>query len=436
MAGTHPRAAVLSIGDELLIGQVINSNAAWMGEALTNAGFQVTRHLSVGDDEGAIAGALDQCLAEAEAVVVCGGLGPTDDDVTVRSVARRLKRGLRVDQDWVAHIERFFKSRGREMAPDNVRQGEVPEGATLLPNPSGTAPGIWIELTADDATGPEHAGKVIALTPGVPYEMKDLMEREVLRRLAPRSKGHVVFNRTLHTAGLGESQLAHMITGVRNMLTPTLKLAYLPHFGEVRLRITSLGVDAVRAEGDAAPLEFFIRQKLEHHLYGADGETLEFALIRMLREMKSTIAVAESCTGGLINNRLTNVPGSSHVLHGGIVTYANAVKTAELGVAAELFSTVGAVSEEVARSMAEGVRRKFGAALGLAVTGIAGPDGGSPGKPVGLTYIAVADPIRADVRRYVWPGDRDDIRRESAREALRLLIERAQEQAPDPGAGS
>ena len=381
---------MFSIGDELLISQVVVQRA-WMGAALTDKGFRVMRHLSVGDDEDAIAAALDQCLSDAEVVVICGGLGPTDDDLTLRSVARHLKRGLRVDQNWVAHIEKFFRSRGREMAPSNVRQGEVPEGAELLPNPSGTAPGIWVELTTEDATGPAHAGKVLALTPGVPYEMMEIMEQEILPRLAPRAKGCAIFHRTLHTAGLGESQLAQMISGTRTMLTPSLKLAYLPHFGEVRLRITAEAENSVRAEGDAAPLEFFLRQKLEHHLYGADGDTLELAVIRLLRERKATIAVAESCTGGLINNRFTNVPGSSQILQGGIITYANVGKTAELGVPAELFTTVGAVSEEVARAMAEGVRRKFSATIGLAVTGIAGPDGGTPEKPVGTVWIAVCD---------------------------------------------
>ena len=320
---------MFSIGDELLISQVVVQRA-WMGAALTDKGFRVMRHLSVGDDEDAIAAALDQCLSDAEVVVICGGLGPTDDDLTLRSVARHLKHGLRVDQNWVAHIEKFFRSRGREMAPSNVRQGEVPEGAELLPNPSGTAPGIWVELTTEDATGPAHAGKVLALTPGVPYEMMEIMEQEILPRLAPRAKGCAIFHRTLHTAGLGESQLAQMISGTRTMLTPSLKLAYLPHFGEVRLRITAEAENSVRAEGDAAPLEFFLRQKLEHHLYGADGDTLELAVIRLLRERKATIAVAESCTGGLINNRFTNVPGSSQILHGGIITYANVAKSAEL----------------------------------------------------------------------------------------------------------
>ncbi len=406
MSYVHPRAAVLSIGDELLIGQVVNSNAAWMGAALTDKGFRVMRHLSVGDDEDAIAAALDQCLSDAEVVVICGGLGPTDDDLTLRSVARHLKRGLRVDQNWVAHIEKFFRSRGREMAPSNVRQGEVPEGAELLPNPSGTAPGIWVELTTEDATGPAHAGKVLALTPGVPYEMMEIMEQEILPRLAPRAKGCAIFHRTLHTAGLGESQLAQMISGTRTMLTPSLKLAYLPHFGEVRLRITAEAENSVRAEGDAAPLEFFLRQKLEHHLYGADGDTLELAVIRLLRERKATIAVAESCTGGLINNRFTNVPGSSQILHGGIITYANVVKTAELGVPAELFTTVGAVSEEVARAMAEGVRRKFSATIGLAVTGIAGPDGGTPEKPVGTVWIAVCDGKGTVARKVICEQNR------------------------------
>lgn len=410
-----PRASILAVGDELLIGQVINSNAAWIGDKLTEAGYVVVRHTVVGDDRRAIAMALQDCATDSDVVLVSGGLGPTHDDLTVESIAAWAGLELEEDPAVVERIRGFFLARGREMTENNRRQALRPYGSELIDNDCGTAPGHWLPMPM--AKGRGH----VVLMPGVPHEMKSMMERFVLPRLRAAAAGAAVLRCTLHTAGVGESVLATKLDGVQALLGPDVTLAYLPSLGEVRLRVTARGSTETQARALLEPVEVFLRDRLGHHVYDGDGGTLEAAVGQLLVQRGFTLAAAESCTGGYFNHRMTNVAGSSRYIRGGIVAYANEIKTKELGVPVEFFATAGAVSREVAAAMAEGVRRKFAADIGVGITGVAGPGGGTPEKPIGLVYIAVADSAGVDVRRMQFENDRLRNKERTVSAALNLV---------------
>lgn len=384
------RAVILTIGDELLIGQVLNSNAAWLGEQLGLSGIDVSRVVTVGDDLEVLEEQLKQALQESDLVVATGGLGPTHDDVTREAVTHVFGCKLEFHPEIYEAIRRRFEGRGRRMSESNRSQAMVPEGFTVLPNAAGTAPGLW------------HQGggrAMLAVLPGVPHEMKRLFRVEVQPRVLERGDVRVIEHRTLRTAGIGESSLQDAIGDLSGVLSDTLRLAYLPSTAGVRLRLTAFGRSREEVRSQLAQLERRLRAHVGRFIYGTDDETLEEVLGRMLSTRSLTIAVAESCTGGYVAHTLTNVSGSSSYMLGGVIAYSNRVKRQLLGVDAGVLESEGAVSETVARTMAAAIREQLGADIGISTTGIAGPTGGTPEKPVGTVWIGYADARGAEARR-------------------------------------
>jgi len=376
---------LLTVGDELLLGQIVNTNAAWLGERLAEVGVDLRRSETVGDEIPEIAGAIARATAEgARLVVVTGGLGPTHDDVTRAAVAEAFGVALEFREELFERIRARYEARGRTMPEIGRVMAEAPVGFEALVNPKGSAPGLWGERDVDGRR------QIVVVVPGVPHEMRTIMEDSALPRLAERQDG-VVLSRTLLTAGRGESdisaQIAEQVSGLSNGLT----LAYLPGLGEVRLRLTARGEDREAARRDLDAATDAIRDVLGTLVFGEGTTTLEAAVNEALRERGLRLGVAESCTGGAISARVTAVSGASAVFCGSVVAYSNAAKADLLGVAPDLIEAEGAVSEAVALAMAAGARARLGADIGLATTGIAGPTGGTPDKPVGLVWLAYDD---------------------------------------------
>jgi len=378
------KATLLTVGDEILIGQIVNSNAAWLGEQLGLVGVEVARMETVGDDVRVIRLAVARGFETGDLVVVTGGLGPTHDDVTREAVATSFNVPLVFQPDVMAEVERVFIERRWDLPEANRKLAEVPDGFEPLPNPKGTAPGLWGIR--------EVAGRMqrLVVLPGVPYEMKAILREHVLPRLVELSDT-VVLHKTLLTVGKGESSLAEQLGDMSDVLANGISLAYLPGAGIVRLRVSAKGDDreAVQAGMDRAVER--LRNDLGDRIFGEDGDTLEGVVGEMLLKRGLTIAVAESCTGGSVASRITRIPGSSRYFLGGVVAYANSVKIRQLGVSEVDLEEQGAVSEPVVRQMAEGVRDALGADIGVATTGIAGPEGGTSEKPVGTVWLGYAD---------------------------------------------
>ncbi|MEM1125462.1 MAG: competence/damage-inducible protein A [Bacteroidota bacterium] len=393
-------ASLLSIGDELLIGQVVNTNAAWLGEQLVAKGVDLVRVVTLGDDEEEITQALAQALHDTDLVIVTGGLGPTHDDVTRQAVAKHFGVELVFDEAIYAQVQERFARRGLQMPASNRTQAEVPVGFEALPNPVGTAPGLWMARKRGGIT------QRLAVLPGVPHEMKTMMENEVLPRILTSDRLSTIRQKTLLTAGIGESNLQDEIGDLSDFLNGQVRLAYLPGTNGVRLRLTAQGADPVDTQARLDRFEAYLRQRIGARVYGEDTDVLEAVVGAMLRERGLTLAVAESCTGGLVCHRLTNIPGSSTYLRGGIVAYCNSVKTDLLGVAPDVLEADGAVSQRMALAMAQNVRVRLGADVGVSTTGIAGPGGGTPEKPVGLVWIAYADADGARARKLHFSKDR------------------------------
>lgn len=403
---------ILAIGTELLLGFTVNTNSAELGRALAAAGIRVSRQVSVPDNPAAIRDAAREALARSGAVIATGGLGPTADDVTKKVFAELFGMPLDFHEAiWEGLVQRFARF-GRVPAAKNRSQAEVPRGATVLPNRWGTAPGLWLE-------GP--LGLAILL-PGVPSEMRALLRHEVMPRLSQRASEGVVRSRQLRTSGVPESTLAERLGEVEAELAP-LSLAYLPGTTGVDLRLTAWNLAAAEADARLEAGIQLLRLRAGESVYGEDETDLAAVVLARARELGLKLAIAESCTGGEIGARLTNIPGSSDVFVGGVIAYENRVKRELLGVTQELLDTTGAVSEPVARAMVEGVCGRLGADLGIAVTGIAGPDGGTTEKPVGLVFIATAVKGRTALHRSVFPGDRSEVRARAAQSALFRLLQ-------------
>lgn len=401
---------LLTIGTELLLGFTVDSNAAEIGRALSGAGIRVTRKASVGDTGDAILAGVQEALGRTGAVLCTGGLGPTADDITKKVVADLYGWPLEFhDAIWQHLLERFARF-GRKPAEKNRSQAEVPRGAVVLPNRWGTAPGLWFE-------GPPG---LVILLPGVPSEMRGLLHHEVLPRLASRAGNTVIRSRALRTTGVPESTLAERITGIEEIVAP-LSLAYLPGVMGVDLRLTAWNLPADEADQRLARGIGEIRARAAEWIYGEDDADLAAVVLDLARRRGWKIATAESCTGGGLGERLTNIPGSSEVFLGGVVAYDNAVKEGLLDVPPALFAEHGAVSEPVAAAMVRGITRRLGAELGISVTGIAGPGGGTPDKPVGLVYIGTAVKGTVTVTRSLFVGDRGEIRARAAQVALNRL---------------
>ena len=409
------RCEIVGVGTELLLGQIVNTNAAWIGQRLADVGWDCLRHTTVGDNEARIAEVLLEALGRADGVIVTGGLGPTQDDVTREAVAAVAGVPLvrrPVLEDWLR--ERFARM-GTRMAEMNLRQADVPEGARYIDNPRGSAPGLIVEV----------GGKPLYAVPGVPREMEGMLERVVLPDLAARAgEGRAIVSRVLRTAGVGESRLAERLTPLWEAAGGgQVTLAYLASAGEVRVRLTAVGATREEALAEIAPVEAKIREELGEIVYGVDDETLEAAVGRLLGERNGTLATAESLTGGLLGGRVTAVAGSSAYYLGGVVAYATEAKAALLGVDRDLLATQGPVSEPAAAAMAEGARRAFGADLGLATTGVAGPTE-QDGRPVGTLCLGVADAAGTATATMRAPGDRAQVRAWAATVALDLLRRR------------
>ncbi len=401
---------VVTIGTELLLGQTIDTNAAELGRALAAAGVEVVRHTSVADRPELIRAAVTEALDRTGFVITTGGLGPTRDDMTKREVAAVFGKALQLDETVLRALEDRFRRLGRAMPAVNRTQAEVPEGATVLPNPRGTAPGLWVEDRA----------RVVVMLPGVPSEMRGLLAEEVLPRLAARGTGRVVRSRSVRTTGIAESALAERVGAIEEEIAP-LTLAYLPSTEGVDLRVTAWGLREDEAERRLAQVAAMLRERAGEHAYGADGADLAAVVLDQLRARKGRLVVAESCTGGLLGARITAVPGASSVFIGGVVAYDDVVKSGTLDVSPELLEQYGAVSEQVVSAMAEGVQRQFAVDAALAITGIAGPTGGTADKPVGTVWLAARLGAHTRALKRIFPGDRGEIRARSAQAALDLL---------------
>ncbi len=401
---------VVTIGTELLLGQILDTNAAELGRALAAAGVEVVRHSAVADRPEAIRAAVTDALVRTGFVITTGGLGPTRDDITKREVAALFGKALALDDTVLRSLEDRFRRLGRPMPAVNRTQAEVPEGATVLPNPRGTAPGLWVEAE----------GQVVVMLPGVPSEMRGLLAEEVLPRLAARGAGLVVRSRSVRTTGIAESALAERVGAIEEEIAP-LTLAYLPSTDGVELRVTAWSLRDDEADRRLAAAAAQLRERAGEHAYGEDGIDLAAVVLEQLRARKARLVVAESCTGGLLGARITAVPGASTVFIGGVVAYDDIVKSGTLDVPPELLDKHGAVSEEVVTAMAAGVQRQFAVDAALAITGIAGPAGGTPEKPVGTVWLAARFGAHTRALKRMFPGDRGEIRARAAQAALDLL---------------
>jgi nicotinamide-nucleotide amidase len=408
---------ILTVGTELVLGFTVNTNAAEMGRALAEIGVRVVSSASVADDAALLKDALRAALERSGAVIVSGGLGPTKDDLTRPVVAELFGRSLVRDAALVESLRAMFRERGVAAMPEaNLVQADVPEGATVLPNALGTAPGLWLE----------DNGRLAVLIPGVPKEMRALLAQEVIPRLVARAGGGtngrtVVKSRTLRTTGIGESALADRLGEYQKSLGSGVTLAFLPSVAGTDLRLTAWNVPEGEADGALARAVEALRPRLGDRLYGEGDTDLAAVVLGLLEEKHASLATAESCTGGLIGARLTAIPGSSRAYKGGIVAYDDDVKLGQLGVSADDLARDGAVSESVARQMAEGAARALGADAAIAVTGIAGPDGGTETKKVGTVWIAILWKDEVRVFTHVLPGDREDVRGRAAQWALDYL---------------
>ncbi len=411
------QATVITIGDEILIGQIVDTNSVSIACRLNEAGIVVHEKCSIGDDADEIVRTLDRALAASQVVVLTGGLGPTKDDITKKPLARRFGSAMRYDEAVALHVERMLTSRGIAFNALNRSQAEVPACCKVLFNRHGTAPGMWFE-TADD--------RVVVSLPGVPFEMEHLMEEEVMPRLKAHFALRQIVHRTLITSGLAESVLAERIAPWEEALPDYLKLAYLPSAGIVRLRLSAYEVDGERIGREIEACFEALQRLIPAYVVGFETATVEAQAHRLLTERRATLAVAESCTGGRLAAKFTAQAGASAYFLAGLVTYANEAKTHLLGVDAEAIRRHGAVSEEVARQMAEGARRATGADYALATTGIAGPAGGTPEKPVGTVWIALATPTRTIAVRQACGTDRGQVIDRATIHAVRMLRDELQ----------
>lgn len=375
------KISILTVGDEILIGQIVDTNSAWMGQQLNLAGARVVTIISVGDTMEAIHTGLREALDQGDVVLMTGGLGPTKDDITKKALAEYMGVEMVFHQPTFDRIQKMFEVWGRPMNEAHRLQCFMPANAQILPNKMGTAPGMWME----------YAGKVIASMPGVPYEMQYLMEHEVLPKMKQQFPGKPIAHRTILTVGEGESHIAERLEDFEEGLPEGFKLAYLPQIAQVRLRITGSGADEATLHQILDEKAAIIKERFADIIYGYDTETLESAVGKMLRERGLKLATAESCTGGYMAHRITSVAGSSEYFVGSVIAYANEVKMQVLGVKADTLDTHGAVSEQTVIEMAEGAVKVLPADIAISISGIAGPGGGSDTKPVGLAWIAVSN---------------------------------------------
>jgi len=406
-------AEIIAIGSELLAPDRTDTNSLWLTEKLNRLGIEVKLKTIVGDDDARLEEAIKDATRRSKVVITTGGLGPTEDDITRKITARALGRRLLLDEAVLAEIRQRFQSFGVAMPERNSRQAMVIEDAEVLPNPNGTAPGMFID----------HQGTAIVLLPGPPREMRPMFENHVSSRLAGRAGSLRVVRRMLRVAGMGESAVDEKIAPIYTQYeNPQTTILF--NQSEIEIHLTARGRTETEADALLDRLSVQIEERLGNAVFSFAGETMEEVVGLKLSVGGYTVSVAESCTGGLIAQRLTEVPGSSKYFIEGVVAYANDAKTRTLGVEPMLLLEHGAVSAPVAEAMAEGIRKKAGTDFGLSVTGIAGPGGGTEEKPVGLVYIALADEVKTEHRKLQLPGDRQLIRWRASQAALDLLRRR------------
>lgn len=408
-------ASIISIGDELLIGQVIDTNAAWLGQELNKTGIKVQFRLTVGDDESEIINALNIAKQKSQLILITGGLGPTKDDLTKQVLCNYFGCKIIFNEEIYSDIKTFFERSNRPMIESNRQQAEVPDCCIPLRNRLGTAPGMWFE----------KEGKVFVSMPGVPFEMKAMIENDVLPMLKKKFTFPAIVHRTILTVGIGESFLAEKISDWENTLPRNLKLAYLPNLSQVRLRISAYGGDESALKQEIKKQEEKLLPLLGKYVYGFENDTLEKVIGEMLKDRSATLCTAESCTGGYIAHRITSVPGSSGYFKGSVVSYANEIKENFIGVKKETIEQRGAVSEQTVTEMAQGVLRKMNTDYSIAVSGIAGPDGGTKEKPVGLVWVAVGTKQKTVAKQFQFFRNRQmniEMTGIAALNMLRLLL--------------
>jgi nicotinamide-nucleotide amidase len=407
------RAEIISIGDELLIGQVINSNQAYIAEKLNSVGIFSDKMTTIGDDEDEILSAFQKAYASHDVITVTGGLGPTHDDITRSVICKFFNTDSIINNEALENVRRIFARRKSAPRKINEDQALVPRNCTVIQNRLGTAPGYFFD----------RDGKYFVVMPGVPYEMKVMMNDFVIPFFEKHETGLIIRHKTFKTTGIAESFLAEQIGDVHNLFSPGsgVTLAFLPSSLGVRLRITAKANSVDEVENKIHDVEKKLRNKIEKYIYTIDEKELEDAVGKLLSERKLTIAIAESCTGGLITDRITNVSGSSDYFERGIIAYSNRSKMDELGVPSELINQHGAVSQEVAEAMALGIRTSSNTDIGISTTGIAGPTGGSTEKPVGLVWIGYSDKDKTFAIQFNFGGERRIIKERAAQAALELV---------------
>ena len=405
------RAEMISVGTELLLGQIVDTNAPYLSTVLSALGIDVYYRITVGDNAARLAETLRTALSRADLVITIGGLGPTQDDLTKETIAEVLGEQMVIDPESEKVIRAFFERRGLQIAESNLKQALKPETGIAIPNSVGTAPGVIVEKD----------GKIVIALPGPPGELMPMVERSVIPYLSAKTLGAptVLVSRILRVCGIGESAAEEKVKDLLSSRNPTI--APYAGAGEVTFRITAKAANTDEALGLISELEQKARERLGDYVYGADDETLESVVVHALIERKLTLALAESCTGGLIAHRVTNVPDSSNTFLAGIVAYSNKAKTDFLGVPEDLICAHGAVSPEVAEAMADGASSQTGADIALGVTGIAGPGGGTPAKPVGLVYMGLRTPEGTSVAKNLFGGSRTEIKLRASQAALNLV---------------
>ncbi|MGH9744430.1 MAG: competence/damage-inducible protein A [Candidatus Acidiferrum sp.] len=404
------KAEIIAVGSELLTPDRLDTNSLFLTEELNKIGIEVLRKTIVGDNRDLLSEAFRDALNRVPLIISSGGLGPTEDDLTRETVAELLGRKLRRNDEILRYIEGRFRALNREMPEVNVRQAMIPEGAEILVNPRGTAPGLWLE---DD-------GHTIVLLPGPPRELKPLFREQVLPRLERRATGVRMFQREIRVTGLGESHVEQRVLEIYKRF-PEVNTTVLAAPGEVQIHLRMWTEDAGHAKETLDEIVKGFEIALSDRIFSEDGSPLEEVVAAELTMHNATISAAESCTGGLLAQRLTSIAGSSSYFLGGVVCYSNELKTAWAGVPAELIQSKGAVSAEVAVALAEGIRRRVGSTFGVGITGIAGPSGGSEEKPVGTIYIALAHADGVKERGVRFPGDREAVRWQASQAALDMI---------------
>jgi len=407
------KAEIIAIGSELLTPLRTDTNSLWLTERLNSIGISVHQKTIVGDEEGRLEEAIRDALRRSDVIISTGGLGPTEDDITRKIFARVTGRQLRLNYEILERIRERLTSRGYQMTPNNERQALVPNGAVPLPNPNGTAPGLRLE----------QEGKLAVLLPGPPRENQPMFDTYVMPELEQRSRGLRLSKRMLKVTGMGESQLDDKIAPIYQQYTnPTTTILFTD--SEIELHLTATAESAARAEALVEELADKLEEAIGDNCYSTRGEQLEEVIGLRLRLKQMTLSTAESCTGGLVAERLTRVPGASDYFAGSIVSYTNDVKMKLLGVPVEMLERHGAVSGEVAEAMARGVKERTGATIGLSVTGVAGPGGGTQAVPVGTVYVGLADDVTSTNRRLNLLGDRHLIRWRASTVALEMVRRR------------